>query len=92
MKLKELEKHAQNIIGKLGGDNYDEMLRAVIKAIPNLDTSDETAQRYKTIQSLIQSHITKNSDTGNMDLMERLTVILMVIVAKKFQAIHKAKT
>ncbi|WP_075187830.1 hypothetical protein [Teredinibacter haidensis] len=82
MKLKELERHAQKLISNQGGD-FNEVMRNVIKAIPALDPTDN--DRYQAIQQRIQSHISPGTAP---DLIQRITVLVTVIITRKFQKIH----
>lgn len=88
MKLKELEKHAENLLRRFGQPDYDAVMRALIKAIPTLGASEQ--DRYQVVQGLVRSHLALDGEAQaeNKDAVQRITVILMVIIKKKFLKIH----
>ena len=60
MKIKDLERHAKKILGKLGQDDYDSVLRAVIKTVPSLMQSTTTAP-YQSIKEIIATYLPADS-------------------------------
>ncbi|VUD64935.1 hypothetical protein TDB9533_03437 [Thalassocella blandensis] len=94
MKIKDLERHAQKILAKLGQDNYDEVIRSVIKAIPSINQSSSASSPYQAINAIIRSHLAhdiEESLEGKLPLgqtLDRLSVIFMLLVSRKFQKIH----
>ncbi|OUS16876.1 hypothetical protein A9Q88_05315 [Gammaproteobacteria bacterium 50_400_T64] len=88
MKARELERHTRKLLAKLGLRDYDDVMATVIKTIAKLD-ADKT-DRFSTLQSLIHSllpTIEKNRPEHNA-LIERLSLIMMLLVAKQFHKIH----
>ncbi len=86
-KLKELERHAQKLIEKHCHGNYATTLRAVIKAVPSLSSNNDKFNHVKEVIHL-HSHVPSGSAPISPSVLERTTVILMMIIAKKFEAIH----
>ncbi len=84
MKVKELEKHAQKLLGMLGAKEFDAMMLAVIKQV-QVQASDNQ-QRFEQMRDLVKAHLP--SGDYHEDILNRLTVILTVLVTKKFHAIH----
>lgn len=97
MKLKELEKHAKNLIASFGGKNYDEIIAEVIKLIPNLSNSDgqtstnesRPVDKLKIVRDHLKSSVdlSKNDSDESQGTLTILTVILMLIISKKFNSI-----
>lgn len=87
MKLKELEKHGENLVRILGGGNgYAEVLRQGIKAIPTLEPG---ADRFAALQSLLRPQLKLSNEQP--DILAKLTVILSLVIAHKFRAIHDGR-
>ena len=84
LKVKELERHAQKILLKNGGGDYNQLIRTIIQTIPKLSAESDTP--YQEVQKLVRAEL-EHSYAIN-DIAERLSVIIMVIVTKKFQKIH----
>lgn len=91
IKLKELERHATKLLRSKGNADYDEVLRAVIRALPKLES--EGAQRFSEVQNLIHVHFALPSTSAPVtdDVLQRITVIIMMIISKKFDEIHSKK-
>lgn len=98
MKLKELEKHAKNITSSLGGNNYDKLIAELIKIIPTLsqDTGKSsndihTQNNLTTVKEYLKKSVNLATNDSNEDenKLTRLTVILMLIISKKFNSILK---
>jgi hypothetical protein len=87
MKLKELEKHGQNLVRILGGEDYRVVLYRVIKALPGL--SEQPADRFQALQAMLQELLPKSPQQP--DVLAKLTVILTRVVTLKFSAIHEKK-
>ena len=91
MKARELERHTRKLLAKLGLSDYDNVMATVIKAIAKLDA--DKADRFSALQTLIHSllpTIEKDKPEHNA-LIERLSLIMMLLVAKKFHKIHTAR-
>ncbi len=87
MKIKELERHAQKILKKCGQPAYAKVLAAVIKAVPGLNNS--ATNKFADVQAIIRSHISLSRlEACDEGLIQRLTVIIMMIITIKFKAIH----
>ena len=87
MKSKELERHTRKLLMKLGLNDYDAVMATVIKAIPRLDT--ETTDRFSALQTLINSLLVSDKHKVEQKaVVERLAIIMMLLVAKKFHKIH----
>lgn len=91
LKIKELERHTQKILAQLGQKNYDTFMSLVIKAIPTLE--GEYNQRFEKLKSLIKDQLPAANDytTTDEETIRRLTVITMLLVSKKFNAILNKK-
>lgn len=88
MKLKELEKHAEKLLKRFGQPDYDAVMRTLIRAIPELGVNEQ--DRYQAVQGLVKSHLALDdqAQAESKDAVQRITVILMVIIKKKFMQIH----
>lgn len=91
MKIKELELHAKKILVKLGQDNFDGVMSAVIKLLPTLE--NEGQDRFQEVKSLIRSKlpVASNDSEEASGMLERLSIIIVVLITKKFQKIHKER-
>ncbi len=93
MKIKTLERHAQKILAQLGQDNYDAVMAAVIKIVPRL--TRETRDRFGVVKNVIAEQLPivssdgAKSEEAKQEVLVRLTVVVMVIIAKKFTKIMK---
>lgn len=93
MKIKELERLAKKVLLKLGKQNYEDVIRKLIKAIPGISqTSSEPP--FQTIKALIRDELTqdalqrKDDDLPLEQILDRLSVIFMLLISKKFAKIH----
>lgn len=87
MKSKELERHTRKLLLKLGLNDYDAVMATVIKAIAKLDT--EKTDRFSALQALINSQLVSDKHKAeHKAVVERLAIIMMLLVAKKFHKIH----
>jgi len=88
MKSKELERHSRKLLLKLGLKDYEVIMGKVIKAIARLDA--DTSEGFITLQTLIYSLLPEAviNKVERAKVVERLTVIMMLLVAKKFHKIH----
>lgn len=91
MKIKELERHSRKILVTLGQPDFDAVMSAVIKALPKMD--QEQVGRFNAIQELIKATLPAASNESPLDdkLIERLAIILVVLITKKFQKIHRER-
>lgn len=87
MKLKELERHAQKILLKLGQSDYDNVLKVIIRAVPKLDP--EKIDRFTAVQNLIRGLVPTASNDSEEDqkVIACLAVIIMRIISQKFDKI-----
>ena len=88
LKIKELEAHSKKLSSKLGADNYDVVLAAVIKVVPQLKSGQDG---LSIIKSIVAEQILLQSKMQSVDahVLERLAIVMMVLVTKKFLKIHK---
>ncbi|BCD97262.1 hypothetical protein [Marinagarivorans cellulosilyticus] len=86
MKIKELERHTKKLLALLGQTDYDQVMAAAIKAIPQLDSA---GNRFQILQELIEAQLPSESTSQQQPVLERVTVLIMVLVAKKFTKILK---
>ncbi|OUS13861.1 hypothetical protein A9Q89_01595 [Gammaproteobacteria bacterium 53_120_T64] len=88
MKIKELERHTRKLLLKLGLKDYEVVMGKVIKAIAKLDT--ETNDRFLALQTLVNSLLPEGekNKVERAKVLEKLTIIMMLLVAKKFHQIH----
>ncbi len=84
MKLKELEKHGQNLVRLLGGEDYRLVLRSVIKVLPSL--SQEPTARFTSLTQALAPLLPKAHEQA--DLLAKLSIVLTLVVRLKFTAIH----
>ncbi|WP_045857483.1 hypothetical protein [Teredinibacter purpureus] len=96
MKIKELERHAQKILNSYGSTDYSTVMKQLIQTIPTLDPADNN--RFQIIQDIVSSRVSTvkcsvepNPDAFRTDIIQRLTVLLTVIITRKFQKIHSPK-
>ncbi len=87
MEVKELERHAKKILVSQGQSDFKAVMAVVIKSIPTLSGDDN---RFSTMKTIIKDHIPSQVEPPD-ELIERLTVIFTVLVAKKFKDILAAK-
>lgn len=87
MKLKELERHASKILANLGQPDYGEVMRVLIRAIPKLN--DKKIDRLSAVKNIVRGLVPTASNDSQVDdhLIERLAVILVVVITKKFEKI-----
>jgi len=88
MKIKELERHAGKLLHKFGAE-YSPMLAAVTREIPDLEK--DKAQVFARFQEIIRQRLLCADSAENRELIKRLTVIMVLIVQKQFQKIHKSR-
>jgi len=81
MKAKELERHAAKLLKKLGAD-YAQVLAAVTRAVPELGAEQNAFAR---IQETVRACGRADADER---VVERASVIMMVIIKKQFLKIH----
>lgn len=88
LKIKELERHASKLLSSKGNADYNAVMQAVIRALPKLES--EGQERFKEVQNLIHVHFNLASTAVPVseDVLQRITVIIMVIISKKFDRIH----
>lgn len=101
MKLKELEKHAKNIVSSISGNDYDQLLGELIKIIPTLNHNNtQTPLEEKNTPNnlvIVRNYLKESTNLATNDSAEdenkltRLTVILMLVISRKFNAILKNK-
>jgi len=92
MKLKELERHAEKILSTLGQKDYAGVLSVVIKAVPQLGKAG--GARFAEMQEVIRKLLPKNSageQHHDVHTLERLAVIMMLIVSRKYNDILTGK-
>ena len=85
MKIKELERHAAKLLGKLGAE-YPPVLAAVTRAVPDLNNGAE--DRFDRFQQVISQQFEYDDSTENRELLKRIAVIMMLVIQKQFQKIH----
>ena len=87
MKIKELERHTKKVLIQLGQTDYDKVMAAAIKAIPHMDVKSD---RFQILKDLIAAQLPCESLTPDeLPILDRVTVLVMVLVAKKFSKILK---
>ena len=91
MKIKELERHSKKILATLGQPDFDGVMSAVVKALPKMD--QEQVGRFSAVQELIKATLPTASNDSPLDgkLIERLAIIIVVLITKKFQKIHQER-
>jgi len=88
MDVKELERHAKKILAMLGQHDYDKVMAAVIKEVPRLQPG---ANRFQVLQAVVQQSLGGQETENNHSVLERLTVVIMVIIARKFTSILQSQ-
>ena len=87
MKSKELERHTRKLLLKLELNDYDAVIATVIKTIAKMDASQEN--RFNALQAVIRSLLASEKQKVEQQVVvERLAIIMMLLVAKKFHKIH----
>ena len=90
MKSKELERHTRKLLLKLGLKDYDDVMATVIKAIAKMDADQEN--RFAALQASINSLLVSDKHKVEQKaVVERLAIVMMLFVAKKFHKIHTAR-
>ena len=87
-KIKELEAHSTKMLAKLGCREMEKVLAALIKLMPRLPNNGESQNQVK---SLIAEQVMQYSPLTSLDaqILDRLAVVMTLLVAKKFEKIHK---
>ena len=87
MKIKELERHTKKVLVQLGQADYDKVMAAAIKAIPKMDAQSD---RFQILKDLIKTQLPNEQlSPDEQPVLDRVTVLVMVLVAKKFTKILK---
>lgn len=87
MKSKELERHTRKLLLKLGLSDYEAVMTTMIKAIAKLNA--EKTDRFKALQGIIVSLLPDDKNkVAHPELVERLAIVMMLLVARKFHKIH----
>ena len=90
MKIKTLERHTKKVLIQLGQSDYDKVMAAAIKAIPHMDTESD---RFQILKDLIKAQLPNELLTPDeLAVLDRVTVLVMVLVAKKFTKILKEQS
>ncbi|WP_096084927.1 hypothetical protein [Agaribacterium haliotis] len=89
MKIKELERHTAKLFERLGQPDFDAVMSVFIKALPKINA--QSADRFEAVQSLLKGLVptASNDSLEEKDVIQRLSVMLMVLVSKKYQKILK---
>ena len=89
LKLKELERHAEKIIVQQQFSSYQEVMARLIKLTPSLHGQDRPIEQ---VQNLLKELDAQGEECGMTEaVQQRLAVILMLIVSKKFLKILKSQ-
>lgn len=90
MKIKELEKHIEKIFKHLGIKHSQVVIGHLIRELPKLEKNSE--QRYQSVQLLVKKEIPESHQhyLHENDLLERITLIVIVLIRKKFDRIHNS--
>lgn len=94
MKIKDLERHARKILAKLGQEDFDHLLRDLIKALPGYAQGDAQQTQAAVLQHVEASlpegwQAQPINETPAADVAQRLSVTMMLLISKKFEKIHK---
>lgn len=85
MKLKELEKHSQKLLNLLGGGRaHDKILNELIQWMPEQEV--DTKEMYPQFQTKLKEMLTgsEGSTAYQNGIIEKLSVIQMLIIAKEY--------
>jgi len=84
LKLKELERLTEKLTTRLCDCSYQELMRVAIRAVPKL-TDDN---RFASLQKSLNPYLKDEFKTDN-DKLKRLTLLVMLVIARKFKQIHE---
>jgi hypothetical protein len=87
MKIKELEKHSEKILARLGQKNYNEIIGGLIRLLPQIEKEGD--KRYSLVKGFLTENI--NTEEGGA-VVDRLCVVMVLLISKKFLSIHNAKS
>lgn len=89
MKIKELDRHVEKMMAKLGVTDYKAVMSSVIKVLPDFDV--QAADRYRRVQEVIAQKVPESHQqalhTG--DALERVAIVLVMLIMKQFEKIHR---
>ena len=89
MKTKELERHAEKLLSKMGACSYQNILATLIRVVPTLDPKADRFVEFK--RKLVELEPFSDYSGEDRDkLVDRCAIILMLIITQKFQKIHQA--
>ena len=91
MKIKEIERHAGKLLARLGQPDFDMVMSAFIKALPKINAQD--MDRFEAVQNVLKALVptASNDSLEDGEAIARLSVMLMVLVSKKYQKILQEK-
>lgn len=89
MKVKELDRHAEKILAKYGVTDHQAVVSSVIKVLPNFDTQDP--DRYQSVQEIVAKKIPEahQQAISSGDTLARVAIIIVVLITKQFERIHR---
>lgn len=89
MKIKELDRHAEKILSKFGVNDHQSVISSVITVLPNFDAKDDN--RYLRVQEVVAQQIEKvyQESLRRGDVLARIAIIIVVLITKQFEKIHK---
>jgi hypothetical protein len=87
MKIKELDRHLEKILLKLGVLDHKAVVAAVIKALPDIGSED----RFLRVQRTVEQCIQQVSPEGfvDRDLLAKIAIIVVVSIRRQFEKIHR---
>lgn len=89
MKVKELDRHAEKILAKYGVVDHQAVISSVIKVIPDFDANDP--DRYRRVQEIVAQKVPEQfrSALNAGDTLARIAIIIVVLIMKQFEKIHR---
>lgn len=89
MKVKELDRHAEKILAKYGVADHQAVISSVIKVIPDFDAQDP--ERYRRVQEIVAQKVPEpyRESIQAGDLLPRIAIIIVVLIMKQFEKIHR---
>jgi hypothetical protein len=89
MKVKELDRHVEKILSRLGVDDYKAVISSTIKALPGIEPS--RAGGYQQVQNIVLQAIPAQYRDKLVpgDILARIAIMIVVLITKQFEKIHR---
>lgn len=88
LKEKELDRHGRKLMEKLGPSDFDSILGKLIKSLPHFQQN-----QFEQVKMWLQEQIPVRDCPHEEEegIMNRLTIIMVLLITQKFEKIHKGQ-